>query len=153
MKRMKKSVRKVILSAVFALFPAMIPMKIVAGENLEPIHFVPELTLENVYREIVKQEIRYPEIVFKQVIAETMWLKCSYCSKEMNNLFGFRTNKGYLQFDDWTESVAYYKQWQDSYFKEEKYKGDYFKFLTGIGYATAPNYIRLLKSIDVEEII
>jgi flagellum-specific peptidoglycan hydrolase FlgJ len=105
----------------------------------------PDLTLENLYDELVWQGVKYPEIVFRQAALETMWLKCQYCSKQFNNLFGFKTTE-YLKFNHWTESVAYYKQWQDKLYKG----GDYYQFLHNVGYATAPNYIQTLKVIDKE---
>lgn len=51
-------------------------------------------TLEEVKDYIYnKTEIKHKEIVYKQVIQETRWLKCTNCSLDYNNLFGFYWKK------------------------------------------------------------
>lgn len=104
----------------------------------------PELTLENLYDQLVWEGIQHPDVVMKQAILETMWLKCKHCSLMYNNLFGFRTDAAYLKFDHWTDCVKFYKQWQDKYYNG----GDYMVFLYKIRFATSPNYIRHLNGID-----
>jgi hypothetical protein len=68
-------------------------------------------------------------------------------------MFGFRhkswitvTNpKGYKEWDSWQESVSYYKRWQD-----RKYNGgDYYEFLSNVGYAEAEKYNEHLRSIKL----
>ena len=105
------------------------------------------LTLVNVYDALIACEVAHPDIVMRQVIVETMWLKCKNCSKDLNNLFGFFLNGKYVEFDSWFESVMYYKQWQDSYYKG----GDYYAFLLSIGYATSEKYERTLKQVILPE--
>ena len=100
---------------------------------------LPELTISNLYREIVRNGILYPEIVLAQAILETGWFRSSLC-RDRNNLFGLtnpRTGK-YFEFHHWTESVrAYYTKVQ------YKYKGgNYLLWLRKIGYAEDPNYVR-----------
>lgn len=100
---------------------------------------LPELTIANLYREIVRNGILYPEIVLAQAILETGWFRSSLC-RDRNNLFGLtnpRTGK-YFVFGHWTESVrAYYTKVQ------YKYKGgNYLLWLRKIGYAEDPNYVR-----------
>jgi len=100
---------------------------------------LPELTISNLYREIVRNGILYPEIVLAQAILETGWFRSSLC-RNRNNLFGLtnpRTGK-YFEFGHWTESVrAYYTKVQ------YKYKGgNYLLWLRKIGYAEDPNYVR-----------
>ena len=99
----------------------------------------PELTISNLYREIVRNGVLYPEIVLAQAILETGWFRSSLC-RDRNNLFGLtnpRTGK-YFEFGHWTESVrAYYTKVQ------YKYKGgNYLLWLRKIGYAEDPNYVR-----------
>lgn len=105
---------------------------------------LPELTIANLYREIVRNGILYPEIVLAQAILETGWFRSSLC-RNRNNLFGLtnpRTGK-YFEFGHWTESVrAYYTKVQ------YKYKGgDYLLWLRKIGYAEDPRYIHSLRRI------
>jgi hypothetical protein len=124
--------------------PLLVAVKpVYSGEHEVKIKIIPTLTLENVYKQLLASGIKHPDIVIRQVIAETNWLRCKHCSLQFNNLFGFYTKKGYMRFDDWTQSVDYYKTWQDSFYKG----GDYYSFLQRIGYATATGYLTLLKQI------
>lgn len=110
------------------------------------IQEIPELTAENVFKELVAQGVKEPEIVVKQSILETGWYKCKYCSLSKNNIFGFRKNKKYIEFENWVEGVAYYKNWQDNYYKG----GNYYTFLKNIGYATSEEYLSKLKTVKLE---
>lgn len=99
---------------------------------------LPELTILNLYKEIIRNRILYPKIVLAQAILETGWFRSSVC-RNKHNLFGLtnpRTGK-YYEFNHWTESVrAYYTKVQ------YKYKGgNYLLWLDEIGYAESPNYI------------
>lgn len=100
---------------------------------------LPELTIPNLYKEIIRNGILYPKIVLAQAILETGWFRSSVC-RNKHNLFGLtnpRTGK-YYEFNHWTESVkAYYTKVQ------YKYKGgNYLLWLDGIGYGENPNYIK-----------
>lgn len=79
-----------------------------SGNNL------PELTIPNLYKEIIRNGILYPKIVLAQAILETGWFRSSVC-RNKHNLFGLtnpRTGK-YYEFNHWTESVrAYYTKVQ-----------------------------------------
>lgn len=108
------------------------------GNNL------PELTIPNLYKEIIRNGILYPKIVLAQAILETGWFRSSVC-RNKHNLFGLtnpRTGK-YYEFNHWTESVwAYYTKVQ------YKYKGgNYLLWLDEIGYAEDPNYLVEIISI------
>ncbi len=111
------------------------------------------LTIEAVNAAIISEGIKHPQIVLKQVILETGWLK-SYGCRYRKNLFGFRTDKGYMKFDTWQESVKYYKRWQDRLYTD----GDYYSFLECmykirnrcVRYAEDANYIRSLKGIKID---
>ena len=98
---------------------------------------LPQLTIPNLYKEIIRNGILYPKIVFAQAILETGWFRSSVC-RNKHNLFGLtnpRTGK-YYEFNHWTESVrAYYTKVQ------YKYKGgNYLLWLEEIGYAENPMY-------------
>ena len=100
---------------------------------------LPELTIPNLYKEIIRNGILHPKIVLAQAILETGWFRSSVC-RNKHNLFGLtnpRTGK-YYEFNHWTESVrAYYTKVQ------YKYKGgNYLLWLDEIGYAGNPNYIK-----------
>lgn len=111
---------------------------------------VPELTLENVYRELLFKEVKFPEIVMKQVVWETHWLNCDNCALKFNNLFGFRTNRGYIRFNNWVECVDYYKNWQTK-LHVEKFD-DYYAFLIHVHYALGESYNKAIRTIDVRSI-
>ena len=106
----------------------------------------PELTIDNVLIEIVRQDIRQPRIVLKQAILETRWFNCENCSLDVNNCFGFGWNgKTYNKYDNWVESVKAYKVWQDTFYNG----GDYYIFLDKIGYAETKDYTTRLKNIEI----
>lgn len=98
-----------------------------------------------VYDTLVAYGILHPNIVMKQVILETGHLKCTNCSLDHNNIFGFRYKKEYLEFDNWVDSVIYLKKWQirKGYVKGE----NYYDFLVDVGYATDSIYINKVKEI------
>ena len=100
---------------------------------------LPELTIPNLYKEIIRNGIYTQKIVLAQAILETGWFRSSVC-RNKHNLFGLtnpRTGK-YYEFNHWTESVrAYYTKVQ------YKYKGgNYLLWLDEIGYAEDPRYVR-----------
>ena len=102
---------------------------------------LPELTIPNLYKEIIRNGILYPKIVLAQAILETGWFRSSVC-RNKHNLFGLtnpRTGK-YYGFNHWTESVqAYYTKVQ------YKYKGgNYLLWLDEIGYSENSNYIKTI---------
>lgn len=118
------------------------------------------ITPKMVYDELVEQKVECPEIVLRQSILETGWYGCTECSLDVNNLFGLTyydketQERRYQVFDNWTESVAKYKKWQDKYYKG----GDYYDFLECVyknkkgeckRYATSPTYIWKLKNIKI----
>lgn len=103
-----------------------------------------ELTIPNLYKEIIRNGILYPKIVLAQAILETGWFRSSVC-RNKHNLFGLtnpRTGK-YYEFNHWTESVrTYYTKVQ------YKYKGgNYLLWLDTIGYAEDPKYIIAVENV------
>lgn len=99
---------------------------------------LPELTIPNLYQEIIRNGIRHPKIVVAQAILETGWFRSPLC-RNRHNLFGLTNPKTgkYYEFNHWTESVrAYYTKVQ------YKYKGgNYLLWLQNIGYAEDPRYV------------
>lgn len=114
------------------------------SQELKHGSLLPELTIPNLYEEIIRNGIRHPKIVLAQAILETGWFRSSVC-RNKNNLFGLtnpRTKK-YYEFRHWTESVrAYYTTVQ------YRYKGgNYLLWLDEIDYAEDPNYVSSVISI------
>lgn len=115
-----------------------------AKEKNQAENNLPELTIPNLYKEIIRNGILYPKIVLAQAILETGWFRSSVC-RNKHNLFGLtnpRTGK-YYEFNHWTESVrAYYTKVQ------YKYKGgNYLLWLDEIGYAEDPKYIIAVENV------
>lgn len=100
------------------------------------------LTLKNLYCEILKDSIQFPEIVFTQAIAETGWLTSKAC-KSRNNLFGLKN--GVSRYATWQDCVKAYEEKIQSRYKG----GDYEAFLIKIGYAAnGKEYIKFLHQIQ-----
>lgn len=115
-----------------------------AKEKNQAENNLPELTIPNLYKEIIRNGILYPKIVLAQAILETGWFRSSVC-RNKHNLFGLtnpRTGK-YYEFNHWTESVrTYYTKVQ------YKYKGgNYLLWLDKIGYAEDPKYIIAVENV------
>lgn len=108
----------------------------------EPTKHNGVLCEHTVMHELTKLDVKHKDIVLAQSKLETGFYS-SQLVRTHNNLFGFRTKKGYLRFDTWEESCEYYKKWQAKRYK----KGDYYKFLVEIGYAEDPQYTTKLKKI------
>lgn len=131
-------------------------------------------TVENTIRvEMVKDSIVVKDTVFKKIVSERKVLNESNLKKELEkhniphanivlaqaklesgnftskltkthqNIFGLKRGNSYRKYDHWTECVKDYKKLISS-----KYKGGcYYAFLNRIGYATNPNYTKLLKGL------
>ena len=113
---------------------------------------LPELTIPNLYQEIIRNGIQHPRIVLAQAILETGWFRSPLC-RNRHNLFGLTNPKTgkYYEFNHWTESVrAYYTKVQYRYCQKNQTSTsdvDYLKWLQQIGYAEAPMYIQSVKEI------
>lgn len=99
-------------------------------------------SVQNVYTELKKQNIKHPKIVLAQSILETGYYQSNVC-KSHNNLFGLMKGNNYYSFSHWKQSIAYYKNHVQSRYKG----GDYYSFLANIGYAQDPAYIDKLKEL------
>ena len=111
-----------------------------------PLGKVNHELVEAVFLEICRLDIQQPETVMRQAILETGWMRAPFLMKR-NNLFGFR-NTTYLVFDEWQDSVAYYKAWQDKHYRANEHQ-DYGAFLKSIRYASA-GYTEHLRKIRWE---
>lgn len=103
------------------------------------------LTKETVYAELKKRNIKHTNIVYKQIMHETGWLKSRSCLVD-NNLFGLYSSKKkrYMRFNHWTESIEAYKVMIQRRLKK---KENYYHFLNRIKYAKDKKYIKKLKKI------
>lgn len=104
--------------------------------------------LDSVFVYMEKIGVKHSDIVIRQVIVETGWLKSNFLMNK-NNLFGFQNRSGYLNFPNWKSSVDFYKNWQSRYYLDNS--EDYYDFLLRIKYASAKKYVEYLKKIDIPE--
>jgi len=104
--------------------------------------------IDSVFNYICEKNIQYADIVIKQSILETGWMRGKFLMLK-NNLFGFKNRKHYLKFNNWKESVDFYKGWQDRNYKNNE--ESYYKFLRRIKYGRK-YYISLLKKIKYDRV-
>ena len=104
---------------------------------------VPPLSRNSVLNELKKQNVPHANIVLAQAIHETGNFKSKLC-KSHNNIFGMKKNdKEYRKYNSYKDCITDYKKRISS-----KYKGgDYYVFLTNLGYAEDPEYVQKLKRI------
>lgn len=114
-------------------------------------------THREVYQEIIKAGILYPEIAYAQAVLESGAFK-SKLANANKNLFGMRmprhrkttaTGKryGYATYKSWKQSVADYKLWQDYLFKKKQMTIGEFKRYLNKMYSESTNYTAKLNSI------
>ena len=115
------------------------------------------ISKENLYKQIIKYGIKFPDIVFAQAILESGTFT-SKLFKSSNNLFGMKvptkresvkigmTRGGYSKYIDWGYSVYDYSLWQGHMLKTRNdiTKKQYFALL-GKVYAEDPQYVNKLK--------
>lgn len=104
--------------------------------------------------------VKFPHIVLAQSIVETgHWTSKIFL--ENNNLFGMKeayvrvhtakgTQYGHAYYEDWEESVYDYAFYQCRYLGAIRTEDEYFNYLSN-SYAEAPNYIKILKQVIVDE--
>lgn len=103
-------------------------------------------TKKEVYDYLVSIDCKYPEVVTAQAILETGHFK-SYGCINRKNIFGLWNHKKqkFYEFSSWQDSC-------DAYLRMVQYKyneGDYYTFLSDLGYATDPEYINKLKGVKI----
>lgn len=109
--------------------------------------------VSNLYSCLKEYEIECPRTVLAIAVYETGWLECKHCTYQYNNLFGFRANHGYLQFENIYECLEYFKTWQLTYYDPWKAKhprGSYYDYLVHMKYARASmaNYVKTIRAIE-----
>lgn len=104
------------------------------------------------YDSLKVYQIEYPQTVLATALVETGWMECKDCSMNMNNLFGFRSSKGYVSFKNLSECLDYLKKWQDYFYtpwKNSHPNGNYYDFLNYMRYAeNMPFYIKNVKNLE-----
>jgi len=97
-----------------------------------------------VYDKIVRANLHHPDIVLRQAVHESRNFK-SPAAKNKNNIFGIMKGRRTRYFASIDDCIVYYREHIQSRYTE----GNYYKFLTRIGYASDPRYINKLKNTIV----
>lgn len=112
-----------------------------------------DLNPSNVYREIMKADIKFSEIVLRQSIIESGWYTSHNCL-ERNNLFGMKGGEktkdnphGYKIYKNWVESIKAYKEWQSKRLTPDV--SNYYQFLVDHKYHQSPDYQRKCEGINL----
>ena len=111
-------------------------------------------SVENLKSEIVKQGIKYPNIVLAQAVLESGHFK-SDIFLDNHNIFGMKKpsvrktmatgeNRGHATFNNWVDSVRDYKMFQDQNGYSNLSVNDYMKKL-GTDYCPGCNYEKKIK--------
>lgn len=141
-------------AASYAYEPDAIPSKAKAEKTSRPAAELvlpsaddladAELTLDNLYKALDKEGVKFPKIVAAQALLETGHFGSKVCL-ELNNLFGLRrpSDGSYYAFNNWEESVVAYRD----YVQYKYTDGDYYRFLKQIGYAEDKHYVEKVKRI------
>jgi hypothetical protein len=117
-----------------------------------------QFTIELFLKALYFQEIESPGIVYRQAIIETGWFTSELFEKA-NNIFGIRlarirktTATGeyeyHAKYQFWYDSVKDYRLLQQYYDSLGYDLTNYYVFLEKMGYATNPNYIKILKDLS-----
>ena len=95
--------------------------------------------------------IQEAKIVTAQSIGECGWDYESYNARVRNNIFGMRSGKvtesnpnGYTIYENWTESVRYYLDWQN----RRDVHGNYYGYLIRRGYNHHKGYVSYIRMIE-----
>jgi len=119
-----------------------------------------EFSSDTLIHMLKQLNVKFPHIVLAQSIVETgHWTSKIFL--ENHNLFGMKeayvrvhtargTQYGHAYYEDWEESVYDYAFYQCRYLGAIRTEDEYFNYLSN-SYAEAPNYIKILKQVIVDE--
>jgi uncharacterized FlgJ-related protein len=139
---------------LLTVFLSLIVLSKTNQNNYEIITQVVSFSEQNVYRQLIKLGVAYPDVVLAQAKIETG----NFTSKifiENNNLFGMKLperrettaigkNRNHATYTDWIQSIKDYKLWQDKMIHRAPTKHAYLAYLKR-NYAEDKNYINKIK--------
>ena len=110
----------------------------------------------NVYKQLVKIGVAYPDVVLAQAKIETGNFT-SKIFKENNNMFGMKLperrqttavgeSRNHAKYTNWIQSIRDYKLWQDQMIHKAPTKHAYLAYLKR-NYAQDKNYIKKIKQL------
>jgi uncharacterized FlgJ-related protein len=139
---------------ILTLFLSLIVLSKTNQTNYEIITQVISFSELNVYKQLVKIGIAYPDVVLAQAKIETGNFT-SRIFTENNNMFGMKLperrettavgeNRNHAKYTDWIQSIKDYKLWQDQMIHRAPTKRAYLAYLKR-NYAEDKNYINKIK--------
>jgi flagellum-specific peptidoglycan hydrolase FlgJ len=139
---------------ILTLFLSLIVLSKTNQTNYEIITQVISFSELNVYKQLVKIGIAYPDVVLAQAKIETGNFT-SRIFTENNNMFGMKLperrettavgeNRNHAKYTDWIQSIKDYKLWQDQMIHRTPTKRAYLAYLKR-NYAEDKNYINKIK--------
>lgn len=151
------SLRNFIITIALLCVTTSFSNGITIGSKFEVLY--EEISYSNLYKEILKSGLKFPEVVFAQALLESGHFS-SEVFKSENNLFGMKYPRqrtttslkkgktGYANYIHWSSSVHDYKLWQSNMISNrgKMNREEYLKLL-GRVYAEDKKYILKLKSI------
>jgi uncharacterized FlgJ-related protein len=141
---------------LLTVFLSLIVLSKTNQNNYEIITQVVSFSEQNVYRQLIKLGIAYPDVVLAQAKIETGNFT-SKIFRENNNMFGMKLpyrrkttavgeNRNHAKYTDWIQSIKDYKLWQDTMIHRAPTKSAYLAYLKR-NYAQDKNYINKIKKI------
>ena len=109
--------------------------------EVKPVAKPKVLNEANLKEELAKHNIPHANIVLAQAKLESGNFKSKLVNTHQN-IFGLKKGNNYRRYSHWTECVADYKKRISSRYTG----GSYYDFLNRIGYASHPEYTKILKS-------
>jgi hypothetical protein len=116
-----------------------------------------DLNKENLWRTIVDQGIKFPDLVFAQALLESGDLRSSLCVKS-NNLFGMKMpterktvakhgKNDYAKYDHWVQSVRDYKLLQEYLFRKREYTRSEYVEMLSRRYSETRDYVKRVRRV------
>ena len=141
---------------LLTVFLSLITLSKTNQQTYEIITQVISFSELNVYKQLVKIGVAYPDVVLAQAKIETGNFT-SKIFRENNNMFGMKLpyrrqttavgeSRNHAKYTDWIQSIRDYKLWQDKMIHRAPTKRAYLAYLRR-NYAEDKNYIKKIKQI------
>lgn len=141
---------------LLTVFLSLVTLSKTNQQTYEIIKEVISFSELNVYKQLVKIGVAYPDVVLAQAKIETGNFT-SKIFRENNNMFGMKLperrqttavgeNHNHAKYTSWVQSIIDYKLWQDKMIHKAPTKRAYLAYLRR-NYAEDKNYIKKIKQI------
>lgn len=141
---------------LLTVFLSLVTLSKTNQQTYEIIKEVISFSELNVYKQLIKVGIAYPDVVLAQAKIETGNFT-SKIFRENNNMFGMKLperrqttavgeSRNHAKYTSWVQSIIDYKLWQDEMIHRAPTKRAYLAYLRR-NYAEDKNYIKKIKQI------